>query len=63
MIASGAGTASQRAIGTGMLGGMLSATLLGVIFVPVRLVWVLSHDRKQSDAPMNADASSSSHGL
>lgn len=41
-IASGAGAASQRAIGTGVIGGMLSATLLGVVFVPVCFVWVLT---------------------
>ncbi|MEC4559930.1 efflux RND transporter permease subunit [Pseudomonas inefficax] len=41
-IASGAGAASQRAIGTGVIGGMLSATLLGVVFVPICFVWVLT---------------------
>ncbi|MFF7110586.1 multidrug efflux RND transporter permease subunit [Pseudomonas sichuanensis] len=41
-IATGAGAASQRAIGTGVIGGMLSATLLGVVFVPICFVWVLS---------------------
>jgi hypothetical protein len=34
-LASGAGSASQRAIGTGVIGGMLTATLLSVFFVPV----------------------------
>jgi len=33
--ATGAGSASQRAIGTGVLSGMLSATVLAVLFVPV----------------------------
>ncbi|WP_371228799.1 multidrug efflux RND transporter permease subunit [Pseudomonas sp. QE6] len=46
-IASGAGAASQRAIGTGVIGGMLSATLLGVIFVPICFVWLLSLLRRQ----------------
>lgn len=41
-IATGAGATSQRAIGTGVLGGMLSATLLGVLFVPVFYVSVMS---------------------
>jgi len=41
-LATGAGAASQRAIGTGVIGGMLSATLLGVVFVPICFVWVLS---------------------
>jgi multidrug efflux pump len=38
VVASGAGAASQRAIGTGVLGGMLGATALGVFFVPVFFV-------------------------
>ena len=33
--ATGAGSASQRAIGTGVLSGMIAATVLAVIFVPV----------------------------
>ena len=41
-VATGAGGASQRALGTGVIGGMLTATILGVIFVPVFFVWVLS---------------------
>ena len=38
--ASGAGSASQRAIGTGVLGGMITGTLLAVFFVPVFFVVV-----------------------
>ncbi|MEN0036650.1 MAG: efflux RND transporter permease subunit [Cellvibrio sp.] len=41
-IATGAGASSQQAIGTSVMGGMITATLLGVIFVPVFFVWVLS---------------------
>ena len=41
VIASGAGSASQRAIGTGVMGGMVSATLLAVFFVPVFYVVVM----------------------
>jgi len=40
VLASGAGSASQRAIGTGVMGGMLSATLLAVFFVPIFFVVV-----------------------
>ncbi|WP_310563966.1 efflux RND transporter permease subunit [Hydrogenophaga sp.] len=39
-LASGAGSASQRAIGTGVIGGMLTGTVLAVIFVPVFFVVV-----------------------
>ncbi len=41
-IASGAGSASQRAIGTGVIGGMISGTILAVVFVPVFFVVVRS---------------------
>ncbi|QUS36404.1 efflux RND transporter permease subunit [Falsirhodobacter algicola] len=40
-IASGASAASQNAIGTGVIGGMISATILAIFFVPVFFVFVL----------------------
>lgn len=40
--ATGASMASQRAIGTGVLGGMITGTLLAVIFVPIFFVVVRS---------------------
>ncbi|CAN5544749.1 efflux RND transporter permease subunit [soil metagenome] len=42
VISSGAGSASQRAIGTGVMFGMISATVLAVFFVPVFFVVVRS---------------------
>jgi multidrug efflux pump len=39
-LATGAGSGSQNAIGTGVLGGMIAATLLGVLFVPLFFVVV-----------------------
>ena len=39
-LATGAGSASQRAIGTGVLGGMITGTGLAVFFVPVFFVVV-----------------------
>ncbi len=38
--ATGAGSAGQRDIGTGVVGGMLSATVLGVLMVPLFFVAV-----------------------
>jgi len=38
VIATGAGSASQRAIGTGVMGGMITATVLAVFLVPVFFV-------------------------
>ena len=40
-VASGASAVSQNAIGTGVLGGMISATILAVIFVPAFFVFVM----------------------
>lgn len=37
-IATGAGSGSQNAIGVGVLGGMFSATVLGIFFIPVFFV-------------------------
>ena len=39
-ISSGAGSASQRAIGTGVIGGILTGTSLAVVFVPIFFVVV-----------------------
>jgi len=39
-ISTGAGSASQRAIGTGVIGGMITATVLAVLMVPVFFVVV-----------------------
>ncbi len=41
-IATGAGAESQNAIGVGVLGGMISATVLAIFFVPVFYVAVMS---------------------
>jgi len=39
-ISSGVGSAGQNAVGTGVLGGMISATILGIFFVPIFFVVV-----------------------
>ena len=41
-IASGASSASQRAIGTGVIGGMITGTVLAVVFVPTFFLVVRS---------------------
>jgi multidrug efflux pump len=51
-ISSGAGAAGRQSIGTGVMGGMITATVLGVIFVPVFFVvirgWVRGRTRGRS---------------
>ncbi|WP_047452887.1 efflux RND transporter permease subunit, partial [Rhizobium rhizogenes] len=39
-IANGAGSGSQNSIGIGVMGGMISATVLGVFFIPLLFVSV-----------------------
>ena len=60
VLASGAGSASQRAIGTGVLGGMLTGTVLAVFFVPVFFVGVRSlfkgSDRQRAADKRHAQA-------
>lgn len=41
VIASGASAKSQQALGTGVLGGMITATVLGIVWVPVFIVVVM----------------------
>mgnify|MGYP000535349493 FL=1 len=41
-LSTGAGSGSQNAIGTGVLGGMLGATVLGIFFIPLFYFWVRS---------------------
>ncbi|WP_349985541.1 multidrug efflux RND transporter permease subunit SmeE [Stenotrophomonas sp. WHRI 8082] len=55
-IASGAGSGAQRAIGTGVLGGMLAGTLLGVFFIPLFFVVVQRvFNRKLRTAPQSSE--------
>lgn len=42
MIATGAGSGSQNAVGTSVVGGVITATFLGVFFIPMFYVWVRS---------------------
>ena len=53
-IATGASAASQNAIGTGVLGGMISATVLAVFFVPVFFVVVMKVFNRPAKTPREA---------
>ncbi|ENO87424.1 efflux RND transporter permease subunit [Thauera linaloolentis] len=52
-IATGAGAGSQNAIGTGVLGGTIAGTLLGIFFVPLFYVVIkrIFPDKPRSEAP------------
>ncbi|WP_329605691.1 efflux RND transporter permease subunit [Rhodovulum sulfidophilum] len=57
MLAQGAASEIQNAIGTGVFGGMVSATMLAVFFVPVLYVTVsrltrgLAREKLRKTAP------------
>lgn len=56
-VATGASAASQNAIGTGVLGGMISATVLAVFFVPVFFVFVMDpFGRRRNESTKDATA-------
>ncbi len=39
-LATGAGSGSQNAVGTSVIGGVLTATFLGIFFIPMFYIWV-----------------------
>ena len=47
VISKGAGSGSQNAVGTGVMGGMLAATLLAIFFVPVFFVVIRQRFNKK----------------
>ena len=59
VLSSGAGAKSRQAIGTGVVGGMIGATVLAVFLVPVFFVLVRrffpGHARHASETPQGAD--------
>jgi hydrophobe/amphiphile efflux-1 (HAE1) family protein len=64
-LATGAGAGAQTAIGTGVLGGMVTATFLAIFFIPLFFVGVVQLFAKKKIAPTakpKADAVSSGEG-
>jgi len=62
-IASGAGSASQRAIGTGVIGGMITGTVLAVVFVPVFFVVVRSIFKGSERQRLRDAEAAAEHGV
>src|SRR5665213_997226 len=54
VLASGAGAAARRSMGTGVFGGMLVATFVATLFIP--LFYVLLRRREATPPPATADA-------
>jgi multidrug efflux pump len=55
-VATGAGAGAQRAIGTGVFGGMLAGTFLGIFFIPVFFVVVQRVFHSLPDEPAGPQA-------
>ncbi len=57
-IATGPGAMARRSMGTGVLGGMIMATFIAVIFVPVFFTWFVSKKpvRRDDDEMQNESA-------
>ncbi|WP_337008124.1 efflux RND transporter permease subunit [Pantoea sp. AS142] len=53
-ISTGAGSGSQNAVGTGVIGGMVTATALAIFFVPVFFVVVRRRFSKNKEEPGNS---------
>ena len=49
VISTGAGSGAQNAVGTGVMGGMVTATILAIFFVPVFFVVVRRRFSKKSE--------------
>jgi len=49
VISSGAGAAGRRAIGTGVMGGMITATGLGLFFIPLFFVVIRTYLDKRTE--------------
>jgi len=50
-IASGAGAGARRSMGTGVVGGMLAATFIATVFVPLFFVWLARRQKMGEAAP------------
>ncbi|MGU5771245.1 efflux RND transporter permease subunit [Aeromonas allosaccharophila] len=62
VISSGAGASSRNAIGTGVMGGMISATMLAIFFVPLFFVLVMRYFTKHSSKEARMVAAVESKG-
>ena len=62
-LATGAGSASQRAIGTGVIGGILTGTVLAVFFVPIFFVVVRSLFKGSERQRLHDIAEAEHHGV
>ncbi len=56
VIATGAGSAARRSMGTGVFGGMIVATFIATVFIPLFFVWLSSKRAKKTTDNVAGDA-------
>jgi multidrug efflux pump len=61
-VSNGAGQASQHAIGTGVIGGMLTATFLAIFLIPMFFVVIMNKFAQKKPAPHHAAEQPADHG-
>jgi multidrug efflux pump len=63
-VSNGAGSASQHAIGTGVIGGMLTATFLAIFMIPMFFVVIskISHDKGTPQHSHDGDSNGGNGG-
>ena len=60
-ISNGAGSASQHAIGTGVIGGMLTATFLAIFFIPMFFVVIRAKFAGEAEDAHEAERRAQAH--
>jgi multidrug efflux pump len=63
VFASGAGAAARRSMGTGVFGGMLMATFVATIFIPLFFTWLTGKHTRKSHAADGHAADSNKESL
>ena len=61
-LANGAGAGAQKAIGTSVLGGMITATFLAVFFIPLFFVLVVQFFGRKKPARLEVNLPRSAEG-
>lgn len=56
VIATGAGSAARRSMGTGVFGGMIVATFVATVFIPLFFVWLSRKNVKKASGNLSGEA-------
>ncbi len=62
VVATGAGAAARRSMGTGVFGGMLLATFVATIFIPLFFSWLSGKTPRHHHGDVHSDMPDNAHG-